>query len=380
MADPGVPVDCDTAVCLADLAELARRVLPAAVYDFVAGGSGAETTLAGNRAALDRVAVLPRVLTGTADPDLSARLPGGVAALPVAAAPMAYQRLVHPDGELALARASAAAGVPFVASTLSSYPIEEIAAVAGPLWFQLYWLRDRSLVRALLARAEAAGATAMMVTVDVPLMARRLRDVRNAFTLPETVVAANLTRDLAAGLAAGPDDRAHLAATGVSAVAAHTADVFAPALTWQDIEWLRGQTDLPLVVKGLLDPRDAALAVEAGADAVVVSNHGGRQFDGAPPSIVALPAVVDAVAGRAQVLLDSGVASGTDVLRALAGGAAGVLVGRPLLWALAAGGERGARRAFDLLRAELSDALTLAGCADVAGARDLRTLTIGGTR
>ncbi|MEH1015067.1 alpha-hydroxy acid oxidase [Micromonospora sp. CPCC 206060] len=380
MADPGVPVDCDTAVCLADFAALARRVLPPEVYDFVAGGSGAETTLTGNRASLDRVAVLPRVLTGTADPGLSAHLPGGMAALPVAAAPMAYQRLVHPDGELALARASGAAGVPFIASTLSSYPIEEIAAVAGPLWFQLYWLRDRSLVRALLARAEAAGATALMVTVDVPLMARRLRDVRNAFTLPETVVAANLTPDRAAGLAAGPDDRAHLATAGVSAVAAHTADVFAPALTWQDIEWLRGQSDLPLVVKGLLDPRDAALAVEAGADAVVVSNHGGRQFDGAPPSIVALPAVVDAVAGRAQVLLDSGVSSGTDVLRALAVGAAGVLIGRPLLWSLAAGGERGARRAFDLLRVELSDALTLAGCPDVAAARDLRALTIGESR
>lgn len=377
MAEQGTPVGAGAAVCLADFVELARSVLPADVFDFVAGGSGSETTLAANRAAFDRVAVLPRMLTGAATVDTGTRLPAGVSALPVAVAPMAYQRLVHPDGELALARAAGAAGVPFIASTLSSFPVEEIAAVAGQLWFQLYWLRDRSMVRTLLGRAEAAGAAALMVTVDVPLMGRRLRDVRNAFTLPESVVAANLTADLATGSTAGPVDRAHVATAGTSAVAAHTADVFAPALTWQDIEWVRGQSDLPLVIKGLLDPRDAGLAVEAGADAVVVSNHGGRQFDGAPPSIMALPAVVDAVAGRAQVLLDSGVAGGTDVLRALALGATGVLVGRPLLWALAAGGEAGARHALRLLRDELCDALTLTGCPDIAAARQLRTLRMG---
>ncbi|SCF22361.1 4-hydroxymandelate oxidase [Micromonospora viridifaciens] len=355
--------------CLADFAELARVVLPAEVWDFVAGGSGTESTLAANRAALDRVAVLPRVLTGVDRPRTDAALPGGTYALPVAVAPMAYQKLLHPDGEPALAAAARAAGVPYVTSTLSSTPIEEIAAAGGPIWFQLYWLRDRGLVADLLARAHAAGCTALMVTVDVPVLGRRLRDVRNGFALPPHVTAANLP--------AGRDDLAHQGTPGVSAVAVHTGAVFAPALSWADLAWLRERTPLPLLVKGVLDPRDAVRAAEVGADAVVVSNHGGRQFDGAPASVAVLPDVVAAVGERCAVLLDSGIRSGTDVLRALALGATGVLVGRPLLWALAAGGQAGAEAALTLLAAELRDALTLTGCADPAAARHLRTRTGG---
>ncbi|MGV9805736.1 alpha-hydroxy acid oxidase [Micromonospora chersina] len=354
---------------LADFAELARAALPAEVWDFVAGGSGTETTLAANRAALDRVAVLPRMLAGVDTPSTEAALPGGRYALPVAVAPMAYQKLLHPDGEVGLAAAARAAGVPYVASTLASTPIEEVAAVGGTVWFQLYWLRDRGMVADLLDRALTAGCAGLMVTVDVPVLGRRLRDVRNGFALPPHVTAANLP--------GGRNDLAHQGTPGVSAVAAHTGAVFAPALSWADLAWLRERTPVPLLVKGILDPRDAVRAAEVGVDAVVVSNHGGRQLDGAPGSAAVLPEVVAAVGERCAVLLDSGVRGGTDVLRALALGAAGVLVGRPLLWALAAGGRAGAEAALALLAAELRDAFVLSGCADPAAARELRTRTGG---
>ncbi|MFE9693772.1 alpha-hydroxy acid oxidase [Micromonospora sp. NPDC005806] len=374
-AEGSAPPDGDAAAgfrppaSLADFAELARAVLPREVWEYVNGGSGREITLAANRAALDRVAVLPRVLTGVDAPRTEAALPGGSYAMPVAVAPMAYQKLLHPDGEVALAAAARAAGVPYVASTLGSTPIEEVAGVGGPIWFQLYWLRDRGMVADLLDRAHTAGCTALMVTVDVPVLGRRLRDVRNGFTLPPHVTAANLP--------GGRNDLAHQGIPGVSAVAAHTGAVFAPALSWADLAWLRERTPLPLLVKGILDPRDAVRAAETGVDAVVVSNHGGRQLDGAPATATVLPEVVAAVGERCAVLLDSGVRSGTDVLRALALGAAGVLIGRPMLWALAAGGRAGAEAALALLAAELRDALTLSGCADPAAARQLRTLIVG---
>jgi 4-hydroxymandelate oxidase len=348
------------ALCLDDFEGLAAEVLPAAVQEFVGGGSGSETTLRLNRSALDAVTVTPRVLAGIAEADLTCRLVGGVAGMPVGVAPMAYQRLVHPEGELLLARAAAAAGVPYVISTLSSYPLEEIAEVA-PSWFQLYWLRDRAVVESLVARAEAAGCGALMVTVDVPVMGRRLRDVRNAFALPSDVVAANLVE---------ARSEAHVGVPGLSAVAAHTASAFEPAVCWRDLEWLRSRTELPLLLKGILDPRDAVRAVQLGADGIVVSNHGGRQLDGAVASVNALPRIVDAVGKECEVLLDSGIRSGTDVLRALALGASGVLVGRPLLWALAVDA---CEEALDLLRGELADAMLLAGCANVAAAARLTT-------
>ncbi|MGC4772224.1 alpha-hydroxy acid oxidase [Micromonospora sp. DT44] len=359
----------DRPVTFADYGEQARAVLAPDVWDYVAGGGAAEVTLAANRTALDRVAVLPRVLRGRDAVDTGVRLLGEPYALPVGVAPMAYQRLVHPDGEAGLATAAGAAGVPFVASTLSSTPIEQITATGAHVWFQLYWLRDRALVRDLLDRIVVAGCRALVVTVDVPVLGRRPRDLRNAFRLPPDVVAANLPY--------GRDTLAHAGVPGVSAIAAHTDASFEAALRWADLAWLREHVDLPLVVKGVLDPRDAVEAVRIGADAVVVSNHGGRQLDGAPASVTMLPEVVDAVGDGGQVLLDSGIRGGTDVLRALALGAAGVLVGRPLLWALAVGGRRGAQDALALLAAEVRDALTLAGCADPTAAAGLRTLGVG---
>lgn len=362
------------AVRLADVERAAAAVLPDEVRDFVAGGSGAETTLDANRSAFARVFVEPRVLRDVSRCATDTVLLGCPARLPVAVAPVAYQRLLHPEGELAVARAAKRAGVPFTVSTLSSVPVERIAAAGGAFWFQLYWLREPDRALELVRRAERAGARAVMLTVDVPWMGRRLRDVRNGFALPDRVRAVHLGADpstahhraAAAGAGSG-------AATG-SAVAAHTAETFSAAVTWSTVERLREHTRLPLVLKGILSPQDAVRAAECGVDAVVVSNHGGRQLDGAVPSVTALPEVVSAVAGRCSVLLDSGVRDGTDVLRALALGADGVLLGRPVLWGLAAGGEAGVDRVLELLADEVRDALGLAGCSDVAEARGLRTL------
>lgn len=335
--------------------------MPADVRDFVTGGSGAESTLRANRAALDRLYLVPRALVDVSTTDTSTCLVGTPASMPMAIAPMAYQRLVHPDGEVAAARAAKAAGVPFVISTLSSCPIEDIASVGAVTWFQLYWLRDRALVEDLVRRAEEAGCSALVLTVDVPRLGRRLRDARRGFVLPAHVRAANL-----------PDGAVLAGARqSGSAVAAHTSAVVDPSLSWRDVEWLCERTRLPVVLKGVLDPDDAGRAADLAA-AVVVSNHGGRQLDGAVPSIVALPAVREAVAGRCEVLMDSGVRSGVDVLKAVARGADGVLVGRPVLHGLAASGEAGVSTVLSLLREELGDALALAGCADLSTARRLR--------
>jgi 4-hydroxymandelate oxidase len=351
-------------VSLDDLEANARSVLPPHIWDYIAGGSGGELTMRANRQALDAVAVYPRVLAGELAGTATTLLDTPMA-MPVAVAPMAYQRLAHPAGEVAMAEAACQAGVPMMLSALSSCPVDEVVRTGAAVWFQLYWLAERRRVEELVERAQAAGSAALVVTVDVPIMGRRLRDVRNQFALPTQVVAANL--------AAGPASTAHLARAGESAVATHTRELFGPPLTWADLEWLRGRTCLPLAVKGILDPRDARRAVDAGVEAVVVSNHGGRQLDGAPASIVALAGVAAEVGEQCQVLLDSGIRSGMDVLRALALGADGVLVGRPLLWALALDGAAGAANALSLLRTELCESLILTGCGDLAAARQLRT-------
>ncbi|GIE30570.1 alpha-hydroxy-acid oxidizing enzyme [Actinoplanes italicus] len=337
-----------------ELAEAAKARLPRAVWDFAAGGAGAERTLAANRAAFDRVALVPRVLTGSV-PDPATRLLGTGMTMPVAVAPVAYLRMYHPDGDLAVAAAARRAGIPFTAAMLGSHTIEEIR----PDWFQLYWPRDRGLMLDLVRRAERAGCSALMVTVDMPVMARRDRDVRNRFTLPDGVTAANLV----------PDGRAREGST----VVAHTNTLFDPAVSWADLDWLRSRTALPIALKGVLDPRDAARAVAAGVDAVVVSNHGGRQLDGAVPAVDALPGVREAVGEHSQVLLDSGVRSGLDVVRALALGADGVLIGRPLVWALSVGGTDGAAHVLRSLRDELCEVLALTGCGTVGDARELAT-------
>lgn len=360
-ADPTAPLPS----CLADMARAARARLPRDVWDFTAGGSGDESTLAANLAAFECRALVPRVLTGTsADP--ATRLVCDEAAMPVAVAPMAYQRLCHPDGEVAMAEAARRASVPFVCGTFSSCPVEEVGKAGCATWFQLYWVRDRGRLLDLVARAESAGCSALMVTVDVPIMARRGRDLRNHFAVPADVTAANLD--------AGQGRSAHRRVFGESAVAVHTNELLDATAGWPDVEWLRKHTRLPVVLKGVLDPRDARLAVELGIDALVVSNHGGRQLAGAAASMAMLPEVVAAVRGRADVLVDSGVRSGVDILRALALGACGVLVGRPLLWGLSVAGADGAAHVLKILHDELREAMQLTGCPNPGSARKLRTI------
>ncbi|MQY28021.1 alpha-hydroxy acid oxidase [Nocardia aurantia] len=350
---------------VADYARLARDVLPAAAWDFVSGGSGTELSLTANRQALDSLYLIPRMLRDVARISTATRLAGTAAALPLAVAPMAYHSLVHPDGEAATARAAKAAGVPFTVAMLSGTPIEQVAASGAELWFQLYWLRDRGATAELVMRAEAAGCRAIVLTVDVPRLGRRLRDHRNNFALPEHVYAAHFRGEAAVGAQRSRD--------GGSAVATHTTEMFDPALSWRDIEWLRQRTKLPLIVKGILAREDAVLAVRSGVDAIVVSNHGGRQLDGAVPAIRVLPEIRATVADEVEVLVDGGIRSGTDVLKALAAGADGVLLGRPILYGLAVSGEAGVAAVLALLRAELETDLALAGCRSLAEAARLTT-------
>lgn len=354
--------------CLLDFERAAASALPSHIWDFVAGGSGGETTLDANRTALDRIFIVPRALEDVSQCTAASTLLGRMVRMPVAIAPIAYQRLVCPDGELATARAAKVSGVPFMASTLSSVSIEEITAIGGTVWFQLYWLRDTRQTLELVRRAEDAGCESIVLTVDVPWMGRRLRDVRNRFTLPDHVQAANLTTG----------STAHRRPRNASAVAVHTAEAISSAVTWSSVATLRQHTSLPLVLKGVLDPDVACRAAECGVDAVVVSNHGGRQLDGAVASIDALVEVVSAAGESCEVLLDSGIRSGTDVLRALALGASGVLVGRPAIWGLAVAGEAGVGRVLELLAEEFLDALGLSGCSSVAAAAQLRTVGAAG--
>ena len=338
----------------AEFEHAARARLPADIWDFIAGGSGAERTLAANLAQFDDYALRPRVLVDVADCDPSLKLLGSPLGLPIGVAPMAYHRLVDPEGETATARATGRTGTLLVAGIFASRTLEEIADAAdGPLWLQLYWLRRRDVLAGLVERAEAAGYRALVLTVDAPRIGRRLRDLRNGFAVPADVRAVNLDPSLMAA--------SHHGAAGASGIDNHAREQFDPALTWADLAWLRGRTRLPLVLKGILTAEDARLAVEHGADAVVVSNHGGRQLDGALPSLAALPEVVDALPADLPVLFDGGVRSGTDIAVALALGARAVLVGRPVLWGLAVGGEDGAARVLDLLGSELTHTMALLG-------------------
>jgi len=332
----------------------AERVLPRMVYEYYAGGAGDESTLRDNRAAFARVKLRPRLLVDVAEPTLTTTALGQTLPMPVAIAPMAYQRLAHPDGEIATVRAAGRLGVPMTLSTMATTSVEEVGAAAtAPLWFQLYVWRDRGATRALVERAAAAGAQALVITVDAPRLGTRRRDVENVFTLPPGVRLGNLE---GLGVAAPPST------TEGSQLSAHFTLLNDAALSWRDLEWFRSITHLPIVLKGILTAEDATLAAEHGADAIVVSNHGGRQLDGVVATLDALPEVADAAAGKVEVWMDGGVRSGADVLRALALGARIVLLGRPVLWGLAVGGEAGVAGVLTRLRDEIEEALVLCGC------------------
>ncbi|MGW2420909.1 aminotransferase class I/II-fold pyridoxal phosphate-dependent enzyme [Streptomyces sp. NPDC001709] len=330
---------------VADYAELARATLDPGIWDFVRGGAGDERAVDANTAAFEAVRLAPRVLSGVAKTDLSVRLFDQSWAMPIAVAPMAHHTMVHPDGEVATVRAAGRFGIPVVVSTFAGRAFEELSAVAtSPLWLQLYCFRDRGLTRDLVERATAAGFAGLVLTVDCPRLGRRPRDIRNAFRLPDHVRPVNLP-----------------ACAAYSSADVHARSDLDPALDWSVVEWLRSIGRLPLLLKGILTPEDALHAVGTGADGIIVSNHGGRQLDAAPATLDALPAVADAVDGRCPVLLDGGVRRGRDVVAAVARGADAVLVGRPVLYGLAAAGEEGAAGVFGILADELSDVLLQTG-------------------
>lgn len=350
---------------LTSLQESARQVLQPSAYGYVVGDAGSGATGRGNREAFDRWRIVPRMLRGITRRDLGVRLLGQHLAAPVLLAPVAAQTVVHPSGELASVGGATDVGLPFVLSCFSSHSMEETAAASGsqPRWLQLYWPSDRALAESLVRRAEAAGYGALVLTVDNPAFGYRPTDLDHGY-LPFLHGAglANFTSDPVFNAALPPE-------AGPREAVAHWAAVSAnPALTWDRLPWLRQLTDLPLLVKGVLHPEDARAALAQGADGVIVSNHGGRQLDGTVAALDCLPAVRAAVGDGVPVLMDSGVRTGADVVKALALGADAVLLGRPYLYGLALDGRDGVRHVLRCLLAELDLALTLGGCGSV---RDL---------
>ena len=328
--------------------------LDPAAYDYYRSGAGDEVTLARNRAAFSELRLLPHVLRDVSEISTETTVLGTESSMPVVVAPTAFHGLAHPEAEPATGRGAAAAETIFCLSSLSNTSPEDVAeAGAGTRWFQLYVFKDRGLTRDLVERAEAAGYEAILLTVDAPVLGRRERDVRNAFALPEHLSIACV------------DDRLEPSA-GESGLAAYFASELDPGLTWSDLEWLVETSGLPVAIKGVHRADDAARAVEAGAAGVIVSNHGARQLDTVPATIEMLPAVADAVDGGADVLVDGGVRRGTDVIKALCLGADAVLVGRPILWALALDGEAGVRRVLEMLRLEIREVMALCGAASQA--------------
>ncbi len=347
-----------------DFERAANAALPQPARDYYAGGAADEITLRENCAAFQRTVLMPRVLVDVSQPDPGTTVLGERLNLPLLIAPTAFHRMAHPDGEMATARAAAASGVAMVASTIASCTLEEIAAQGpSPRWFQLYVHKDRSLTERLVRRAEAAGYTALALTVDAPRFGRRYADMRNHFTLPDGITVANLAEE-------GREKMDVVA--GGSGLATFIAKQFDASLSWNDFDWLRSITSLPILLKGVVRADDARKAVDHGATGVIVSNHGGRQLDTAPATLDALPEIAAAVGNQVDVLMDGGVRRGTDILKAIALGAKAVLIGRPVIWGLAAGGEAGVARVLQLYREEFDLALMLAGCASVADiTRDL---------
>jgi 4-hydroxymandelate oxidase len=325
-------------VTIDDYEEIARAKLPRDVYDYYAGGAGAEWTLRENVAAFDRWVLRPRVLVGVGERDTSTEVLGTKVSLPVLVAPWAFQGLADPEGEVATTRAAARGGTIMVLSSTSSHRLADVAKASdAPKWFQLYIYPDRGFTREMLRSAYELGFDAVVFTVDAPLLGKRERDWRNALVLPMDGRAQELDFD--------------------------------PAISWDDLAWIREVAPVPLLIKGILTSEDARIAMEHGVDGIVVSNHGGRQLDGSPAALDALVEiveVVEAVGERCHVLMDGGVRRGTDILKALALGAKAVLVGRPIAWGLAAEGEQGVENVLEILRHEFDLAMALAGCRSVS--------------
>ncbi|MHB8508913.1 MAG: alpha-hydroxy acid oxidase [Candidatus Dormibacteria bacterium] len=346
------------AVNLEEMEARARAILPAAIYDYFAGGAESEATVAGNLAAFTRHQLVPRALAGAGAPELEVEVIGTRVSMPVLLAPTGMQQLAHPAGELAVARAAASADTIYCVSTMATCAMEEVAAAStATKWFQLYVCRDRGLTTELVDRAAAAGYTALVVTADTPVIGRRERDQRNGFAMPPGMVYANLRRSV---------ESPSSASSGSSGLASDAAVLFDPDVGWRDLEWALSRTSLPVLVKGLVSVADADIAAKVGVAGIIVSNHGGRQLDHAVATLDALPPIVDRVGDRVSVLVDGGVRRGTDVLKAIALGAKAVMIGRPYLWGLAVDGEAGVVCVLEQLRKELTTSMTLAGVHSVA--------------
>jgi L-lactate dehydrogenase (cytochrome) len=367
----------DVITCNEDLQRLARRRVPRMFYDYADSGSWTEGTYRANSADLARLKLRQRVAIDLEHRSLRTQMIGQDVAMPVALAPTGLTGMQCADGEILAARAAAAFGVPFTLSTMSICSIEDVAAQSpAPFWFQLYVMRDRDFVERLIDRAKAAGCSALMLTLDLQILGQRHKDVKNGLSAPPRPTLGNLL-NLATkprwclGMARTPRRSfgnivGHVRGVeDMASLGAWTNTQFDPHLSWKDVEWIKRRWGGKLILKGILDAGDARLAAETGADALIVSNHGGRQLDGAPSTIEALPAVVDAVGSRIEVWMDGGVRSGQDVLKAIALGARGTLIGRAFLYGLGALGEAGVRRCLELIRNELDLTMAFCGFTDI---------------
>ncbi|XP_075781827.1 2-Hydroxyacid oxidase 1 isoform X1 [Pelodiscus sinensis] len=347
-------------VCVSDFEQCAERVLPKAVYDYYRSGADNQQTLADNVAAFSRWRLYPRMLRDVSVVDLSTSIFGQKISMPICVGATAMQRMAHVDGETATARACRSVGTGMMLSSWATSTIEEVAQAApdGLHWLQLYIYKDREVTRSLVQRAERAGYKGIFVTVDTPFLGKRFDDVRNRFQLPPHLRMKNFdTNDLAFSSEKGYGEN--------SGLAVYVAQAIDPSIKWEDIQWLRRLTSLPIVAKGILRADDAREAVKSGVNGILVSNHGARQLDGVPATIDVLPEIVEAVEGKVEVFLDGGVRKGTDVLKALALGARAVFIGRPIIWGLVYQGEEGAKEVLQMLKEEFQLAMALSGCRSV---------------
>ncbi|MGA7438381.1 MAG: alpha-hydroxy acid oxidase [Luteibacter sp.] len=363
---------------IADLRELARKRVPRAFFEYADRGSYDESTLRENRRAFERIRFRQRVMSNVDNRSLATTVLGQPLSMPLAIAPTGLTGLQHGSGEIHGARAAAKAGIPFCLSTMSICSIEQVRAASDtPFWFQIYVMRDRGFTRELIRRARAAECSALMLTADLTVQGQRHREIKNGLSVPPKITLRNLF-DIASkprwawnvlrapSRSFGNLDGKVQGADSLTTLAQWIASQFDPTLNWDDLAWIRDLWPGKLIIKGILDADDAKLAVQHGVDAIVVSNHGGRQLDGAPAAIDVLPSIIDAVAGGTEVLLDSGITSGQDLLKALALGARAGLIGKAFLYGLGAHGEAGVTQAIELIRKELSTTMALTGALDAS--------------
>src|SRR5437660_47601 len=369
-----------TVTCIEDLRRTARRKVPRAFFDYAEAGSYSQQTLRANQNDLERIKLRQRVLVDVSQRVLATTIVDEPVRLPLALAPIGLCGMQHGDGEILACRAAQAAGIPFTLSTMSICSIEDVAGAVGkPFWFQLYVMKDRGFIRALIERAAAAKCSALVLTVDLQVLGQRHCDIRNGMTVPPQIKLANVI-DIASKpvwalsiLRGKRKTFGNLAGhvrgmENVTSLAQWTASQFDPTLSWKDVDWIRGLWPGKIILKGILDVEDAKTAVKTGASALVVSNHGGRQLDGAPSSISALPGVVEAVGSEIELMFDGGIRSGQDVLRALALGARSCMIGRAYLYGLGAAGQAGVTKAIDIIRNELDTTMALTGITSITAA------------